>query len=381
VNEAMNAANKSFADILVVDDTPENLTILMDMLRDTGYHVRPVSSGPMALQAATAKPPDLILLDIQMPGMDGYEVCRILKRDPGLASIPVLFLSAFTESEHRIQAFEVGGVDYIPKPFHEEELLARVGLQLRLLRNERELRGNYESLQQLENLRDSLVHMLVHDLRSPLSSVAGSMELVLPEARALLSPDSTMILEEILYVSKRLLQMVTSVLDVNKLEAGRMKLHIAANDLVKIAQEAIAGQQALAGNRGIVLEAPETVMANVDGEILHRVFQNLLNNALKFTPAGGTVRVEIGNDTEWHVARISDSGPGIPRDLHEKIFEKFGEVSETSKSRHGFFSTGLGLPFCRMAIEAHGGTIKVDSEPGKGSSFWFRLPLRAVDEA
>ncbi len=362
-------------DILMVDDTPENLTVLMGMLADKGYRIRPVSNGPLALEIAAAEPPDLILLDIQMPGMDGYEVCRALKRDVRLARIPVIFLSAFVEPEHRAKAFEAGGVDYVSKPFSAEEVIARVGVHVRLLRDERKLRESYERLLELEKLRDSLTHMLVHDLRGPLGGIKGCLDFMLDEARAILSPVALDMFEEIQKTTDWLLQTVTSVLDVNKLEAGQMRLRRAEVDMAEIAQDAIASQKGYAMDRMFILDAPRSIPAFVDRDIVYRVFQNLLTNALKFTPERGEVRVEVGQDNAKVFAKVIDHGPGIPKDLHGRIFEKFGQVSVEATSRRGLFSTGLGLPFCKMAVEAHGGSIGVDSEPGKGSNFWFRMPM------
>ncbi|MEI6387447.1 MAG: ATP-binding protein [Spirochaetota bacterium] len=359
---------------MIVDDTPETLDLLSTIIKEGGYRSRPVSDGEFALQSAAASPPDLILLDIQMPGMDGYEVCRTLKRDVRLAKIPVIFLSAYVEPENRVKAFEVGGIDYVSKPFSAEEVIARVAVHVRLLQEERKLRESYEKLLELEKLRDSLVHMLVHDLRGPLGGIAGTFDFVLAEARSLLSPTSLELLEEMHKSTNWLLQSVTSILDVNKLEAGRMQLRLAKVDVAQVAEDALASQRAYAGERILTLAASGLIPALVDRDILFRVFQNLLTNALKFTPESGKVRVEIGQDSEEVFAKVIDHGPGIPKDLHGRIFEKFGQVSVAATSFRGVFSTGLGLPFCKLAIEAHGGSIGVESEPGKGSSFWFRVP-------
>jgi len=364
-------------DILVVDDDPENLAVLMSVLELQGYRVRPVSTGAMALCAAKMKAPDLILLDINMPEMDGFEVCQRLKADPRLHAIPVLFLTADSQVEEKVKAFALGGVDYITKPFSIPEVQARVELYLQFQRNERQLRDSYNHLQDLENLRDGLVHMLVHDLRGPLSSIATALPLVIEEAVGSLSPDSQLMLGEILKISERLVRMVTSVLDVNKLEAGRMQLNLAECDLAQIAHDAIADQEAEAGERVFVFASPGPMPVRVDEEILFRVFQNLLGNALKHTPRGGEVRVEIGTTGDGTMVRVSDCGPGIPKELHKKIFMKFGApAAPLAQRRH--FSTGLGLPFCKLAVEAHGGIIGVDSEPGRGSDFWFRLPATAM---
>ncbi|MEI8352800.1 MAG: response regulator, partial [bacterium] len=165
--------------ILIVDDAPANVRLLADMLKDRGYKIRVALSGELALQAAHNHPPGLILLDINMPEMNGYEVCERLKADAKLRDIPVIFISAMHETLDKVKAFSMGGVDYITKPFQTEEVGARVRTHLELHRQRRELQRSYARLRELENLRDTLVHMIVHDLRNPLSVVRGSLDVVM----------------------------------------------------------------------------------------------------------------------------------------------------------------------------------------------------------
>jgi len=214
--------------------------------------------------------------------------------------------------------------------------------------------------------------MLVHDLRSPLLALNLFLPGLKEEVWEALAPDSRVNFDEALKVVQRLIQMVTAVLDVNKLEAGQMQLARADCDLVALASEVLASLQVMAGARGLVLDAPEPVTVTADRELLFRVFQNLVGNALKFTPAAGEVRVVLRREGRWVRAEVRDQGPGIPKELHEKVFEKFGQVGGAGK-RHGL-STGLGLPFCRLAVEAHGGYLGLESAEGEGCCFWMRLP-------
>jgi signal transduction histidine kinase len=368
--EAAVIAPLAAADILVVDDAPENLKILMGMLTGAGCRVRPAPNGPLALRAAREAPPDLILLDIQMPAMDGFEVCRQLKRDERLAEIPVIFLSAFTDPATKVRAFEAGGVDYVSKPFSVDEVLARVGTHLKLVRGERELRRSYRELQEAERLRDSLVHMLVHDLRSPLQALALFLPSLAEQVQAGLEPVWQARLDKAQGAIDRLIQMVSEVLDVSRLEAGQMPLVLEALDLAQVAREALDHLQPLAGQRELRLEADGRVTAWGDRRLVFRIFQNLLGNALKFTPDGGQVRVLLRQEGPWAGARVEDDGSGIPLEAQARVFEKFGQAgAETA------WSTGLGLPFCRLAVTAQGGRMGLESEPGRGSRFWFRLPV------
>jgi signal transduction histidine kinase len=359
--------------VIVVDDTPANLQLLTGMLKERGYKVRPVPSGKLALQAAKNDPPDLILLDIMMPEMDGYEVCERLKADDKLKEISVIFISALNETMDKVRAFGVGGVDYVTKPFQFEEVDARVRTHLELQRQRRKLKENYEQLRRLEELRDNLVHMIVHDLRSPLTGISGFLDLTLALEKETLTEDGLDYLQTAKRSTTAVIDMVSAVLDVSKMEAGEMKLHLVECDLVRIAADLVSGMQSLKEAREMILNAPPAPVTVVaDGDLLLRVIQNLLGNALKFTPSDGWIRLGIEPDEDRICVTVRDNGPGIPAEYLEKIFEKFGQVeARANRQKH---STGLGLTFCKLAVEAHGGSIGVESEVGKGSKFWFVLP-------
>ena len=204
--------------ILMVDDTPANLELLSGMLKGRGYKVRAAVSGKLALQAARNDPPDLILLDINMPEMNGYEVCAVLKSDERLKDIPVIFLSALTETMDKVKAFGTGGVDYITKPFQFEEVEARVETHLELRRQKNRLQENYNELGELKKLRDNLVNLLLHDLRPPLASICDQLELIKEKERTAMSADSAVRLAETVKTAKQLIQMVGTVLDKGRQE-------------------------------------------------------------------------------------------------------------------------------------------------------------------
>jgi len=363
--------------ILIVDDAPANVRLLADMLKDRGYKIRVALSGERALQAAHNHPPSLILLDVNMPEMNGYEVCGQLKADAELRDIPVIFISAMHETMDKVKAFGVGGVDYITKPFQVEEVEARVRTHLELHRQRHELRRSYARLRELENLRDTLVHMIIHDLRNPLSVIHGNLGVVLESEALALAPKNRKFLETALAVSSSLAEMISSILDVNRMEAGAMKLNLGRCDLVAVAARVLAGAEAIRGRRNLAMEAsggPVEVVA--DADILFRVIQNLVDNALKFTPADGWIRLAITPDGDHVHVAVKDNGPGIPEAYQRMIFDKFGQVAGFEHQQK--YATGLGLTFCKMAVEAHGGRIGVESREGLGSSFWFDLPLKGM---
>jgi len=357
-------------DILVVDDTTANLQLLAGMLKGRGYKVRPAPSGETALRAARASPPDLILLDITMPGMDGFEVCRQLKLDPRLREIPVLFISALDESEDKVKAFEVGGVDYVRKPFQLAEVDARVRTHLAMRRQRRELQEANGRLRELEGLRDSLTHMIAHDMRSPLQA----LRLAVDGLRFAL-PNPSAEIDETLQAANdsvtKLMEMITQMLEVSRLESSQLKPKLAAVDAVALARQVVTAQCRLIGARSLTFVEAEPIQLELDPDLIRRVLDNLLGNATKFTAADGQIEVSVERRGEDLAFSVRDDGPGIDPGLTAKIFEKFAQV-QGDKARLG---SGLGLTFAKMAVEAHGGRIGVNSEVGRGSVFWFTLPL------
>ena len=361
-------------DILVVDDTPANLRLLSEMLKAQGYKPRLVPSGKLALSAARAIPPDLILLDIRMPDMDGYEVCERLKADPRLKETPVIFLSALDETANKVKAFAAGGVDYITKPFRVEEVLARVETHLSLRRQTRELEESYAALKRLENMRDNLTHMVVHDMRSPLGVIGGFLSLLESYEAGNLSGNGLQFIREARHSIDELVEMVNSMLDVSKLEAGGLKLHRTECDLATLARAVLRRFEPIRGSRRLVLDAPaDPVKLPVDAGLISRVIQNLAGNAFNYTAADGQIHIAISRDASEARVAVADNGPGIPAAYHEKIFEKFVQVEDLNAK----VGTGLGLAFCKLAVEIHGGRIGVDSEAANGSTFWFTLPLES----
>ena len=350
-----SAEKETSPSILIVDDTPANVLLLERMLVERGYKARSVLSGSLALEAARAEPPDLILLDIAMPGMNGYEVCRQLKTDQALKDIPVIFISALNETIEKVKAFNMGGVDYVTKPFQFEEVYARVQTHLQLRR--------------LEKLRDDLTHMVVHDLRNPLSVVFGFLDILDHEAGKL-SASAKSFLPLARLCAEEMLTMIGSILDVSKMGAGEMKLELVPCDPDTLIRATLATTKPLA-SRTVTFNSPGSSPAvTADVGLIRRVLQNLLSNALKHTHAGGDVRVDATASPGEVCVAVTDTGPGIAPEYHQRIFEKFSQIEDGNT----YLGTGLGLTFCKLAVEAHGGRIGVESEVGRGCTFWFTLP-------
>ena len=368
------------ATIMVVDDTPANLQLLDQMLVKQGFRVKTFPVGRLVLRAAARTPPDLFLLDIMMPEMDGYEVCRRLKADPALREIPVLFISALADPADKINAFAVGGVDYVTKPFQEEEVFARIATHLRLHRQQIEIAAqkkavqqSYDQLQALEKQRDQLVHMIIHDMRSPLQGIFMGAEIIEAELRQSGNEALVEVVGPLLVAGRKLRDMISTLLDISRMEAGAMPVDLQDCDLRTIVDRALESLGALARGAPVQYTPPvEPASVRCDPEITRRMIQNLVANAIQHTDKDGHIQISIQTMPDTVTLIVRDSGPGIPPEDHQRIFEKFAIATDKGKRKQG--STGLGLPFCKLAADAQKGQIGVESEIGKGSTFWFTLP-------
>lgn len=359
--------------VLLVDDEPANNDLLADLLEACGHHVTVATSGGDALQKAAAEPPDVVLLDVMMAGMDGFEVCRRLKRDARTAPIPVLMVTALHERKERLRGIEAGANDYLTKPIDKEDVLLRVRNAIQVKRLHDRVQEELAHVKELEKLRDNLTHMIVHDMRSPLTVVSGSLELLHPELVEK-APSAAGLCQASMGAARELIAMCNGLLDISRLEAGQMPINPEPCDLRSIAPEAATSTKAQADSQGVTIhvEGPP-LPVTADKRIFHRVLVNLLTNAIKHTPRGGRITIRTSLSVTGARIEVQDTGRGIPREYHEKIFEKFGQVQAWQKAQK--HSSGLGLTFCKLAVQAHGGMIGVDSEEGKGSTFWFTMPL------
>lgn len=364
--------------ILVVDDVADNVRVLAGLLEERGYRVRPVTSGRAALRAVESEPPALILLDINMPELDGYDVCATLAAHAEHRRIPVIFVSAMSEPFDKVRAFRLGAVDYVTKPFQFDEVCARVDahLSLRRLRNDLEernlnLEDTNKKLRETEAMRDSLTNMLVHDLRSPLAGVIASLELLSEELAPQLSRTHSEDIGLALQASRKLVDMVSSILDVSRLESRKFPLDKRPHDLSTIVEDALSTLGRLSKRLSIRFDRPTTPeLVSCDRNVIVRVISNLTANAITHTPSDGDITLSVRRDGRRTVVRIKDTGPGIAPEHQQRIFDKF---SQLEGGRRRPYSSGLGLTFCKLAIEAHGGSIGVESMPGAGAVFWFAL--------
>lgn len=361
--------------VLVVDDEENNRILLRDLLEVQGYKVSEAEDGEQALQKVMESPVDVILLDVMLPKLDGFEVCRRLKRNPQTALIPVLLVTSLADRQDRLMGMEAGANDFLTKPIDAQDVLLRVRNAVGMKQLFDRLQENYRRFQELEALRDNLTHMIVHDLRSPLTGIKLFLEMLQRSARKKLDDIENQYLERVLNSLTILIEMVSSVLDVSRLETGEMPLNLSLCDVRNIATKAIETLGYLANQCKVHLEMPpEPVEIFCDSNLISRVIMNLVGNAITHTPKEGKVQVKVEKKEDQVKVLVIDTGPGIPAEYQKRIFEKFGQVKLEEPNRK--YSTGLGLTFCKLAIEAHGGQIGVESKLGQGSTFWFILPVK-----
>ncbi|MBI2299475.1 MAG: response regulator [Armatimonadetes bacterium] len=329
------------AQILVVDDENLNRVLLSTALQLAGYGVATAENGAEALEAMADGLPDLVLLDIMMPVLDGYKVLERLKGDERRRHIPVIVISAEDDLQSVVRCIEMGAEDHLPKPFDPVLLRARISacLEKKRLRDREvelydELQANYRRLQELEQLRDDLTHMIVHDLRTPLTSLTTGLQTL--QMMAELDPDCTEILGISIQGGQMLLGMINDLLDVSKMEDGSLGLtcaELSAADVIADAVQQVAPLAELSGQRleaGVEPGLPPLV---ADEDKLRRALVNLLGNALKFTPNGGTITVSARREAEGIAFAVQDTGEGIPPECFERIFEKFGQVESRQAGR------------------------------------------------
>jgi signal transduction histidine kinase len=370
-------------DVLVVDDDPRNRKLLEEYLVGAGYKVRLAQDGRSALAEAAEKAPDLVLLDVMMPDLSGLEVCRKLKADPRTRLSQVVLVTALDGTPHRVEGLDTGADDYVSKPVRREEFLAKVRSLLRarrLLADIEEARATLAirnaQLEELEALKETLSQTLVHDLKNPLAAVLGNLELI---ERRVEEPVLNLVRRS-KAAAWRMHQMILNLLDVAALEEGKMLLHPESVDAAGLARKACQEMEAVAAPRGVTLSVDAGAEHNEvrgDAAILRRVLDNLLGNALEHSPQGGHILVNVVSCDEGIEITVADQGTGVPAAFRDRIFEKFQRL-ENRKTVPGA-NRGLGLTFCRLAVEAHGGRIWVESEPGRGSTFYFAIPLRVAE--
>ena len=388
-----------------MDDTPEIRELLQSHLEAAAYHVLTASNGQEALAAVGVHTPDLILLDVMMPVLDGYETCRRLKANEETAFIPIVILTAHQEFEHRLRAIELGADDFLSKPFNHLELMTRVRsllrvkglhdqviaynrlLEDRVAERTAALEQALADLKVMDRLKSEFLSSISHELRTPLTPIKGYLPAVLREEFGPLTPPQRRVFGYISQSVDRLHQLIEDLLTFMQWESGEACLRLGGASVEKVVEEALARVAAAAEEKGVQVAtevSTDLPQIHVDAAALARALGHLLENAVKFTPQGGHVTVTAlllqgegirAGGQQFVELAVRDTGIGIPAEAVPKIFERFYQVDSSSTRQHG--GTGLGLAIVKCILDAHNAPIVVESLPGRGTTFSIRLPVAA----
>jgi len=361
--------------VLVVDDDVSSRAMLADWLSAYGHDVRTAADGPEALLLVEREAPDAIVLDVMMPGMDGFAVCERLKSNPRTAVVPVLLLTALHEREDRMRGMRAGANDFLIKPADLPYVLLRVRNAIRLRQLHAEVEEKLAEICREQQMKENLLHMIVHDLRTPLAGLEGFLQLLQMASGAKLDERPAHYLKQALHASHNLAHQIDLLLDIHRMEEGKMPVQAVPHNLNEVVDRALEPLRPLFGGRRLQLEMPPRALPAVgDPALLGRVVSNLVGNAIAFTsPQEGEIAVRLRSGLGAARVEVEDNGPGIEPSKQKAIFEKFYQVGEHVRNR----SSGLGLAFCKLAMEAQRGRIGVDSRAGSGSRFWFEVPAGA----
>jgi len=363
--------------ILVVDDEPKNIELLEAHLAPQGYEIIKADNGKEALAQLGGDQVDLILLDVMMPGMDGYEVCRALKKKTGY--LPVIMITSLGDRDSRLKGIECGADDFLSKPFDSAELKLKIKNLLKIKYLYGKVENNCREIKALSGLKDDLTTFIIHDLRTPLTGIIGFLDLLLMSSD-LTEPDRNDV-EKTKQNSVTMLGMICDLQSMNKMENKELVVNAADCDLGSIVSSSVRVLLPMLNVKAIGLldkTVGSGMRVRVQKDLIGRVVQNLVSNAIRYTPRQGIITIECEKDESSGMASvsISDSGTGVPGEQKLRIFDKYVTVESKNKRMSG--SSGLGLAFCKLAVELHGGKIWVEDRSGGGSIFRFTLPVPGV---
>jgi two-component system sensor histidine kinase/response regulator len=362
------------ARVLVVDDQSANVQLVGSILGKLGFEVVPASDGPTALKRLALRLPDLILLDVLMPGMDGFEVCRRIRENPEWQGIPIIFLSAADDKDLIVRAFDMGGMDYVTKPFNHAELTSRVRTHLAL-------KSARDRLQQLAEDKDELLGILAHDLKSHLAGMQMSAQILRDRTASLGDAKLRQLCENIDQSSGQLLAFMKEFLANSAAERGFAPKQETV-DLTGVVARTVQEYQEAAGRKGLAIRAwlPDqgaTVCA--DQNAVSQVLDNLLSNAVKFSPPNREISVRVQPNGAAVECIVQDQGPGFTSEDKARMFRRYVRLS--ARPTGGEPSTGLGLSIVKKLVEGMGGELSCESTAGQGARFAVRLPAAKADSA
>lgn len=382
--------NHETSSILVIEDNPATLSLLFALFDEAGFEVLVSQEGESAMNTAKAAQPDIILLDVLLAGIDGFETCRRLKDCPETREIPIIFMTALTKTVDKVKGFELGAVDYITKPIELEEVLMRVKTHLTLQRlqqdlqtRNKELHAALEREQELNKLKSRFISMASHEFRTPLATIRSSGNLIRRYLKLFRTHDDLeREVDEELQVIEQAVKQITTTLDevltISKTEAGKITFTPISFDLRELYQNIIARFRAIAADTHIFqfYNGTKQVQIVADPKLLDQILSNLLSNAIKYSPTGSTITCRLSENEHEAILSVEDEGIGISEEDQAHLFEAFHRGTNV---RH-IQGTGLGLSIVKQFIDMHGGTISVESHQEVGTTFTLTFPHRQAEE-
>ncbi len=361
--------NLNSGKILIVDDNLKNIELAVSLLQSENYEIAIANSGSDALEMLKEFLPDLILLDIMMPEMDGYEVCQRIKGQEMYKDIPILFLTAKTEPEDIIKGFKSGGVDYIKKPFNQDELIVRVGTHINL-------KHSLDKVVKQNEEKTALLSITAHDLKNPLQAIWGLLDILEIKIDRLEKEEILEIIYDIKNSTKTAIHITKDLLDLHKYEAGKFNLLVTTFSPFDILMNLIDQYQRISDEKQIRIllkNEIDDVSIYADKNKVERVLENLISNAVKFSPFNTKITISLKLKPKSLVISIKDEGPGLSDSDKKQLFKKFAKLS--AKPTGGETSSGLGLSIVKLLTEAMGGSVYCISEFGNGAEFFVEFPI------
>lgn len=363
--------------VLIVDDDVDARELLRIYLHDAGYDTVEAENGEQAVDLATTIGVDIVLMDAMLPRMNGFEAARRIKQECSGEFLPIIMVSALRDQSSKLLGYRVGVDDFLSHPVDRIELGVRVAALLALRERHQALTRRNEELAELQRFRDEMSSTVVHDLKNPLAVILANLAFAIEELRGVgeaVDPDVTQSLVESQEAGRRLLRLLTNLADTARIEGNRLETVAQTTPLGPILAQIAAQRRVIATTREIRIDVrvPGEVEATVDVDLVTRAIENVVDNALRYTPSGGIIVLSATRDGDDFELAIGNDGPRIPDEARHAIFEKYGQTGR----RSGRMNLGLGLYFCRLAAEAHGGTLELRETAELPTLFVFRLPIK-----
>lgn len=366
---------KPIPTVLVVDDNPKNVQIIALLLNELKYKIIIAVNGKSAVDLVERVHPDLILLDVMMPGMDGFEACQIIKSNSENENVPVIFLTALSEKVNIVKGFEVGGVDYITKPFNKEELISRIKthLELKFARDKMQQMTNH--LVELNSIKDKMFSVISHDLRSPLGSIKMTLDFLKNDSNQRYTiEDFRNSVNTLAQTTDEVFGLLENLLGWAKSQSGNLTVvpeDIKLDELIEsvyLLHKGSIQQKKL----NFVNKIGPGIIVHADLNMLKAILRNLVSNAIKYTPEGGVIQVDFNELNGYSQIIVTDNGVGIPVESISRLFDEKNTISTYGTNKES--GSGLGLILCQSFIKSNNGRLLVESAEGKGSSFTIELP-------